>query len=152
MSMKRSRFYYKAPYPVIKTITFDGTSGKGAVGTFDLFTLTGRVVVVSFEAYCGTTVSVDGAGTASMQAGVENDTDLFIPTTQADTIDADEHWLDATPTANGKALAAANKDIAISQNIQGEVTTTDAQKVDGGVVVFTVWYIPSTDDGRLEAA
>jgi len=136
-----------------KTFTFDGSAGKGAVGTFTVFTVTGEVLVVALIPYCSTNIGVDaGAGVASMQLGVANATTLFIATTQADTIDASEFWVSNTPTANGIAVPAGLQNIAITQDIQGEVTSTDVQLVNAGVIRFDIYWLPLSSDGNVVAA
>jgi len=151
--MKRSRFYYRAPYPEIKEITFDGTAGLGAVGTFDLFTVTGQVLIVALAPYCTVDIAVDGgAGVASMQLGIANATTLLIPTTTAVDIDAAKFWGGVAPDAYGVALPAELKDILITEDIKGEVTTTNAQLVNAGTLRFPLWWLPMSADGNLVAA
>ena len=136
-----------------KTITFTGAAGLGAIGTFDLFTVTGEVLIAYLVPFCTTLVDVDaGTGVASMQLGLVNATNLFVATTPAIDIDANEFWIDATPDANGIAAPAACKDILITQNIQGEVTSTGTKLVNAGVIRFDVYWLPLSSDGNLVPA
>lgn len=135
----------------LKTFTFDGTAGFGAIGNCTLFTTTGAVHIVSIDAVVTTTVTVDGGtGTASLSLGVTNATTLFVGTTTASGLTStNKHWQSTTPTANGIAQAAAQQDIDISQNIVAAVTSTGTQKVNGGVVDFRVVWFPITANGVL---
>lgn len=137
-------------YLIHKTITFDGTAGLGAIGTFNVATVTGEVSIVELVPFCTADVTVDGGtGAASMQLGIVNATNLFIVTTPAADIDVNEFWIDATPDANGIAIPSALKDIAVTQNIQGEVTSTGTQKVNGGAIRFDVYWMPLSSDGNV---
>ena len=147
---------FYAPSPLkraTKTITFTGAAGLGAIGTFNLFTTTGELLVAAIAPFCTTLVGVDaGTGAASMQLGVVSATNLFVLTTPAADIDANEFWVDATPDLNGIALPAACKDIVITQNIQGEVTSTGTQLVNSGVLRVDVFWMALSSDGLLVAA
>lgn len=135
----------------LKSLTFTGAAGLGAVGNCVLFTVTGAIHLVSIDAVCKTTVTVDGGtGAASLSLGIVNSTVLFIAATTANTITStDKHWQSATPTANGIAQAAAQKDIDISQNIVAAVTSSGTQIVNGGVIDFRVIWFPISSDGNL---
>lgn len=134
-----------------KSFTFDGTAGKGAIGNCTLFTITGAVHVVSIDAVCTTTVTVDGGtGTASLSLGVTNATTTFIAATTANTITStNKHWKDTTPVANAAAQAAGQQDIVISQNVVAAVTSSGTQLVNGGVIQFRVVWFPVTSDGTV---
>src|SRR3990167_8620134 len=111
-----------------KTVTFTGAAGLGAIGTGTVFTLTGEVLVVGLVPFCTLNVAVDaGAGIASIQLGVANNTTFFVASTQADAIDTGEFWVDNAPDANAIAVPSGLKDIALTQDIQFEVTSTGTQ-------------------------
>lgn len=130
---------------VSKTITFTGAASLGAVGAVPIFTTTGEVMVVAMVPYCTVNLTEAGA-TATISLGVTGSTALFIANTTATDIDAGEFWVDATPDANGIAIPAALKDIAITDNIIGTVGT---QAVNGGAIRFDVWFLPLSSDGNL---
>jgi hypothetical protein len=133
-----------------KTITY-ANPGTGANGTeTDIFTLTGEVIVLALFPYCTTNLG-ESAGTPELALGVNNDTDLFIASTVATAIDADDFWVDATPTeVGGVALPAALKDIIITDNISCLVGGTN--HIDAGVIEYTVFWLPISPDGNLVAA
>lgn len=134
----------------VVTITFDGTAGKGAIGTGTVFTVTGEVLIERLVPFCTVNVGVDGGtGAASVQLGIANATTLFVASTGAVDIDADEFWIDATPDANGIALPAALKEILVTQDVQFEVTSTGTQKVNAGSVRFTAFWRPISADGLV---
>ena len=138
----------------LKTITFTGAAGLGAIGNCSLFTVTGGVHIVSIDAVVTTTVTVDGGtGTASLSLGVTNSTTLFIGATTANTLTStNKHWQSTTPTANGIAQAAAQQDIDISQTIVAAVTSSGTQLVNGGVIDLRVVWYPITSGASLVAA
>lgn len=131
-----------------KSVTFDGTAGLGAVGTVSLFTVTGEVLVVALVPKC-TTLLTEAAPTATLALGVTGSTALFIAATNATDIDAEEFWVDTTPDANGIAVPAALKDIAITDNIIGTVA---AQAIDSGAIDFNLLWIPLSPGASVVAA
>lgn len=137
-----------------KSFTFTGGALFGAVGNCALFTTTGGVHVVSMDAVCSTTVTVDGGtGTASIKLGVVGSLSLFIGVMSAVLLTStNKHWQSTTPTAGGIAQAAAQQDIDISGNIVMEVTSTGTQVVNGGTVEFRVVWFPITAGASLVAA
>ena len=128
-----------------KSITFTGAANLGAVGAVPIYTTTGEVEIISLVPFC-TTLLTEAAPTATLALGVTGSTSLFIAATTATGIDANEFWVDTTPDANGIAIPAALKNIAITDNIIGTVA---AQAVDAGVIRFDVWYRPLSADGAL---
>ena len=126
-----------------KTLTLDGTSGNGAVGTVTIFTITGRVTIIDVETFC--TGAMTGA-TGTIALGTASLPTTLVTTTTATDLTLNEFWLDATPTEVGlMASPAAVKDIKCSENI----ILTVAVAAVSGAIMFTVWYAPTTSDGFL---
>lgn len=133
----------------VKTITFTGAAGLGAVGNVPLFTVTGRVLVALLSAYCSADLT-EAVATATLALGVTNATALFIAATAALSIDNGFIWIDATPAeANGVAVPAGLKDIEITQNIVGTVAT---QAVNGGTLELVVWWLPLSANAAVVSA
>ena len=134
-----------------KTITFTGAAGYGAIGNVVYFTITGAVHVVSLDAVIETSLTEDaGTGVSSCSLGVVNATTLFVAAVATTLlVSTTPLWYTVTPTANGIALDAKYKDIAIAQNIVLAVTSTGTRKVTGGVITLTVTYVPITSTGSL---
>lgn len=128
-----------------KAMTFSNAADLGAVGNVPLFTVTGEVLIVAMVPFC-TTLLTEAGATATLALGVTGSTSLFIAATNAVDIDANEFWVDTAPDANGIAVPAALKDIAITDNIVG---TVGVQAVTGGVIRFDVLYIPLSGDGLV---
>ena len=145
-----SRFYTRPPYVARKTITFvAGGNGANGVET-DLFTVTGDVIIIAIVPKC-TTDLAESAGTPSLELGVNNDTNLFIDATIATELDAGDFWVDTTPTElGGVALPDRLKDILINGNISNKVVGTN--NISAGVIEYTVYWLPISTDGLLEAA
>lgn len=132
-----------------KAVTFTGASGLGLAGTnVALFTVTGEVEVVRIVPVC-TVDLTEAAPTATLALGVTSSTALFVAATTATAIDAGEFWVTTTPTANGIAIPAACKEIAITDSI---VAAPAVQNVNGGVIRFDLWWRPLSSDGLVVAA
>jgi hypothetical protein len=127
-----------------KTVAFDGAAGNGAVGTVNLFTVTGDVLVILFA-----TCSEDLVGaTATIVAGIAGNTAGLIGSTTADTIDTGESWTDATPTTV-EALVTSPRIIAAGADIIATVGTADI--TDGTLNFYCLWR-PLSSNGAVVAA
>lgn len=138
---------------VRKTITFDGTTGNGEVGTVTVFPITGRVFVRRTTQFCTESLAEAGA-TATISMGTSADIDAFVAATNAVDIDVNEWWGAASPAAGSYQLLqsstagfqTAQADKMLSQNI---ILTIGSQNVTDGTLVIDVWYEPITADGAL---
>ena len=130
-----------------KTLTLTGAAGLGAVAspTVDLFTVTGTVLIRNIIARC--TTDLTGAGSLSL--GVVGSVAGFIAATLATTIDTDEIWQSATPTAALLAVPAACKDIIVAASVNATVSVAD---ITAGVIAFTVIWEPLEAGSTLVAA
>lgn len=124
-----------------KTITFDGTSGAGAVGTVALATITGGVRIESMSCLCTTLLASAGGGT--LECGTASNTAGLIAQTTATDIDADDFWQDASPEVR---ISPAIKDQLIANDLILTVGTGD---ITAGVLVFCFEWVPVTTDGKL---
>lgn len=134
------------------TKTFAATAGNGAVGTVTLFTITGRVLVHDFTAFC-TTGLTEAAPTATISVGTASGVTAILNTLNAVDIDTNEWWTDTSPQAGsaGAGIQVGTDNVStgkryVSENI---IATVGAQNITGGVIVFDVWYEPVTDNGAL---
>lgn len=127
-----------------KTVSFDGTAGNGAVGTVNLFTVTGDVLAIVFA-----TCSENLAGaTATIEAGISGNTAGLIAQTTATNINVNESWTDATPTTI-EALATSPRIIAQGADIIATIGT--ANVTDGTLNFYCLWR-PLSTNGNLIAA
>ena len=139
-------------YHVRKTVAFTGATGVGEIGTVNVFTITGRVLLREWPVFC--TENLVSAGGGSIALGVAGVTTRLIGTTLAaggSGLVANDIWVDTSPADIG--AGTLNKfnvgEQIITQDIIITVTTGD---VTDGTLVFDVWYLPLTDDGALVAA
>lgn len=124
-----------------KTITFDGTTGNGDVGTVAVATVTGAVQIVGGSARCTTDLVSGGGGTIKL--GVAANTDGLIPQTTATDIDAGEFWQDATPEAG---ISPA----IVAQNVKGNIILTIATgAITAGVLEIVFYWLPLSTDGNM---
>lgn len=129
-----------------KTLTFTGAANLGqAASNATVFTTTGEVLIVTLVPFC-TTLLGEAAGGATVSLGVTGNTTLFIAVTNTVDIDANEFWVDGTPDANGVAVPAALKDIAITDDI---LVANATQDTDSGVLRFDCLWVPLSSDGNL---
>lgn len=136
------------PRRASKTVTFTGAAGAGQVGTGTVFTVTGEVLVEKIVPTCTTTVAAggSGAGTPSIQLGVASATTLFVASTTPANIVSGKFWSSATPTANGVAVPAALKDIAITDDVQFQVTSTQADVLQVDTLNFPTFAGATSGD------
>lgn len=130
----------RVPRHFIKTITFDGTSGNGAIGTVAIGTVTGRICIVRASAYCRTLLT--GAG-ATIELGTANNTAALIAQTTATDVDATEFWRDATPEVE---VSPAITDMNVAASI---IITVGTAAVDTGKIEFGFMWVPMSADGLL---
>ncbi len=122
------------------TVTFSNSSG-----TVTVFTITGRVRVTEFTAFCTADVVEDGA-VSGIECGTTADPNLLIVSTDPADIDSGEFWPNASPIASVQ-MDALQLDVLLSENII--LTITGGTDLDSGAIIFDVWYEPITDNGAL---
>lgn len=136
-------FTRRIPEKLIKTVTFDGTAGKGAVGTVAVATVTGRVIWLWGGVHC--TTDLTGAS-ATISLGVAGNTAGLIAVTTAIDIDANEWWQNATPELR---ISPA----IMNQNISGNLILTVAgANITAGVLEIAFYFLPLSDNGDIVAA
>lgn len=134
-----------------QTITFDGTSGRGLAGQdVPIFTVTGEILAVALVPFCTVNLTENAVpGGAALNlgtgAGFGGTPTLFCTATVALNIDANEFWQSATPAANGEALPAALKDIAVGENIVAQPAISD---ITAGAIRFDLYYMKLSSDGE----
>jgi len=124
----------------IKTVTFDGTAGKGAIGTVAIATVTGSVLLTYLTARCKTLLT---GATATVELGSTGNTAALIALTTATDIDADEFWQDATPELR---VSPAVVDKCVATDI---ILTVATAAVATGVIEFVILWTPLSSDGML---
>lgn len=125
--------------------TFANSAGNGAVGDVTIFTVTGRIWLLGFTAFCTDDLTEAGA-TATIQVGTASVDGGIIAVVNAVDIDTNEWWTDGTPVAELDQMDAAQVDVLISSDI---VALVSAQAITGGTIVFDAFYKPLTDNGAL---
>lgn len=124
---------------VRKTITYTGATNFGeAASNVTIFTVTGKIHVVSLVPYCTVNLGESGA-TATITLGTTATTALFIAATNSVDIDADDVWTATGPTTRSLAIPAALKDIAVNNDIVNACATTNT---NSGAVQYTLVYYP----------
>ena len=135
----------------IKRMTFTGAAGAGlAASNIPLFTTTGNPLIIAIRPLCTDDLVSAGGGTLAL--GVTSNTALFIAATVATLLDTGEIWTETTaPSANGVALPAALKDIAIADNDE-IINTVAVGDITGGVIEYVVYWLPMSSGDSVVAA
>ena len=126
------------------TITFANSSG-----TVDVFTITGRVLILALTAFCTADLVEDGTVTG-IELGGATDPNAFILSTDPAAIDANEWWADATPVGGVKQMDALQIDVMTDEDII--LTITGGTDLDSGTIDFDVFYLALTAGASLVAS
>lgn len=142
-SVERAALMNNEAILVKKTIAFDGSAGNGAVGTVNIFQVTGDVVLTVLPA-C--TEDVAGA-TATAALGTAANTTGLVASTTATNIDAGRWWIDSTP-ADIESLPSPR----IVTNGADIVLTVGTANITDGTITFYALYRPLSADGAVAPA
>lgn len=146
-----SAFQSNAAAPTLtrKTLALTGATNLGefANPNVPLFTVTGRVLVVSLAPFCTENLASAGGGTLAL--GVTGNTTAMIAATTATDIDSGDVWVDATPAVGAESLPAALGPVLVSANIVGTVGTAD---ITDGTIEFDLLWIPMSAGATVVAA
>ena len=130
-----------------KNVAFTGGAGIGAIGTVDLFTVTGVVWIAAFMASC--TENLAGA-TATLAIGtVSVLTDLFMAQITATNLTNTQLWTDGLISGEALQIGSEDTDVMCLANIRATVGTAN---ITNGTIDFDLWYRPVTDNGLVVAA
>jgi hypothetical protein len=127
-------------YHVANTIEFDGNAGSGAVGTVDLFAITGDVFVM-VVGFCSEDLT-EGGATATIEVGTAASTAALIAQVNATDIDNGEVWFDATPAQIEVLASIGGAFIAGGDDV---IATIGAQAVTDGTITFHCFWTPMHD-------
>lgn len=137
-------------YKVLKTVTFTGAAGLGAIGTINLFTVTGTIRA-KLTAFCTTNLGEEGdPGGATVEVGIAGNTAGLIAQTAALDVDAGDLWHDNSPDASLE-LASVAKEFILTNGVD-IILTVATDEVTAGVITFCLEYFALSTDGYAEAA
>ena len=126
------------------------TDARGDVGganvTYTLFKVNGEVLVRIFGV-CTT----DLAGAATLEVGVSGNTAKLIAQTTATSIDANDIWNDATPTAVGLDTLAAVTGPYLIVNGADIIETTASANITSGQIYYVCLWRPITPGSNVIA-
>jgi hypothetical protein len=138
------------PFRAVKRITFAGGTANaigdhdGDLDPFPVFNVTGDVLAV-VVGICKT----DLVGAGTLELGIPGATaSLLAQIADATTLDANEAWVDATPSL-GEGFTPAPKVIGGGLDIIGTVGSTN---ITAGVIDFYCFWMPLSDDGQVSPA
>jgi len=137
---------YKNKKYVRKTVTFTGGASAGAVGTINLFSVTGNVRA-KLTAVC--TENLVSAGGGTLEVGISGNTASIIAQTAATDIDNGETWKDASPDANPAVDDVMSHIIANGSDI---IATVGTDAITDGTIVFDLEYEAMDATGAVAAA
>ena len=125
-----------------KSLTFDGTAGKGATGTITLFTVTGTVAMICFGVG---TVNLVSAGGGTLALGVAASAATFVASQTATA-------LTAGLLLAGAPAAVANYLTTKLVNSSNVIATVSTAAITGGAVDFYCLWRPISDGATVIAA
>ena len=132
-----------------KTIEFNGTAGNGGIGTVNLFSVTGDVLIFLL-AVC----SEDLEGAGSIQVGIAGNTaGLLAQIADATTIDEGEIWTDGSLSSSSLTnLGATNSTGDIIAAGSDIIATIGSNAITNGTLTFYALYTPLSSDGNITPA
>lgn len=125
----------------IKAVTFANT-----VGTVNLFTVTGDVIVKAIAVVKTVCAS---AGACNGSVGIAGATNTIIAVTDITLMAAEEIWHDATPDAEIEALTVLKEFIISDGN---DIILTLSAQADSGAITFYCLWTPLSTNGTVVAA
>lgn len=137
------------------TVTADFTSATwNTIASHEIATVTGLVHMIVIPQCTGTLT--DAADLASIQLGVEGNTNSLIAATGAaglagTTISANEIWVDTTPTETAVTsvqVAALDFMVGGGLDVGYEITTA---ALTGGTIIFHIWWEGIDSTGSVAA-
>ena len=145
-------YEHNAGQTLKKTITFAGGT-PNAIGDFNgtgdpftIATVTGTVAVKIFGV-C-TTALVAVGGTATLEVGVAGQTaGLIAQIADAEDLDVNEIWFDATPTTIVEAFSSVSEYIV--GNGADIIGTVGTENITAGVIDFVIIWRPLTPSASL---
>jgi len=131
---------------VENTVTYSNAAGSGAIGTVDVFTVTGdvRMKIVAVG-----TVNMAGA-TATIELGTATNTAGLIAQTTATDIDAGDIWHDASPDADVEAATVAPEYIVA--NGPTIINTVGTANLTAGAIRYICLWRKVSENGNVVAA
>ena len=131
-----------------KTVSFDGATGSGEVGTVDLFDVAGSVIVRLVCICTETLVETVGGGT--VEVGITGSTAVIIAQTVSTAVEIGEIWHDAAPDADYELLSVM-AEFVLSDDLEIFLTVA-GQDVTDGTLVFQAFWTPITAGASVVAA
>lgn len=132
--------------PVEKSVTFTGAANKGAVGTVDLFQVTGTVLIKLFAV---STVDLVGSS-ATIAVGTANSTGGICAQQTATGLSAGK-ILNSTAVAAEVIVTSANFNEFIVSNGQKIIATVATANITAGNLKFLCSWIPLSSGASVVA-
>ena len=129
---------------LVKTVTFTGAAGLGAIGQVPALTFSGISYVVRLIPVCTVDLVSAGAGTVSL--GRSNAVTQFLGVTTATAMDAGQYWLGTTPHTIAVGMPAGLKDFVCGTDITIDVLTGN---VTAGAIAFYIEYMPISSGAEV---
>lgn len=128
---------------------YNFATDTGATGAYNIFTVTGNVLIHYIIGVCQTALTSGGAATIAL--GVSGNTAIFIASTTATALIANELWHDATPTTTVEQISQTARSFAVS-NGQDVILTIGAANLTAGKINFYCRWSPLSAGATVVAA
>jgi hypothetical protein len=129
---------------------YDFDVSTGATDEYDIFTVTGDVMV-RVIGVCETSVT-DAAGASRLQVGVTGATTALLAQITGPDLVAGEIWHDATPTTEIEKIDISGSHTAVITGGQDIVMEISGAAVTAGLINFYCYFMPLSADGDVVAA
>ena len=138
--MSANNLITRVPRHIIKTVTFDGTSGAGLADTaVPLATVSGLVVFPYLGLYCSTSLTESGA-TATLSFGTASRPAAYTAINATDLAAGD--WMQSN-----SHLAAITTSSAYTMTAESLILMPSVTNVTAGVITLYAFWLPFSADG-----
>ncbi len=129
---------------------YDFAASTGAQGEYDIFTVTGDVLVKVIGV--GKTSVTDAAGASRLQVGVTGATTALLAQINGPHLTVGDIWHDATPTTKAEKFDIYGDHAAVVTGGQDIVMEISGADITAGKIAFYCFYKPLSNDGYVTPA
>ncbi len=132
----------------VKTITFNGTAGRGAAGVVPVWNVQGVVYIKHVAFVVKQTLTTPAPLTTTLSFGHAGLLSAIIGTTLAASMTTKTIWVDGTLLSGVRLIPNTVKDITVNENLVLNVAGLGAN-ISGGIIEGYVHYCKFSPDGLL---
>ena len=134
--------------PWLARSDYDFAVDTGAQAAYTVFTVTGEILIHAIFGICEDAVTGAGAIALGITGG---DTDVYIASTTAADLIANEIWYDASPTLTAEQIDLTGLSFVVANGQDIDFLISGADVTAGKVNLYCIWS-PLSVDGNVVAA